>query len=73
MLDIKAGHLDLKKELSGFCKTIKTDMMEELERVYFLKEVNQKLNEICAKLGVDEVGHRVATQHLRDSRGRRGE
>lgn len=28
--DIKAGHLGMKKELSGFCETIKQDLREEL-------------------------------------------
>ena len=46
--DIKAGHLDMEKELSGFCKTIKRDMREELGN--FKDGVNQKLSEIGAEL-----------------------
>lgn len=38
----------MKKELSGFCQTIKRDMKEELGN--FKEEVNQKLSEIGAEL-----------------------
>ena len=41
--DIKAGHLDMREELSGFCETIKKDIKEELGN---FKEVNHKLSEI---------------------------
>lgn len=60
--DIKAGHLTMKKELSGFSETIKRDMREELGN--FKEEINLKLSEIGAELKntearMEEVENRV--------------
>lgn len=61
--DIKAGHLDMKKELSSFCETIKKDLKEELGN--FKEEVNKKLSEIGAEVKntgvrIEEVETRMA-------------